>query len=261
MTAKATISVLLIAKNEAHNLADCLASVAWADQIVVLDSGSVDGSEAIVKRHGAEFHQQTNWQGFGRQRQRAQEFARCDWIFWIDADERVTETLKEQILKVVAENNPDACYKVNRLSQAFGKVIRHSGWHPDWIVRLYPRELTQYNDALVHESIVVPKECPVRPLKGDLLHYTVEALSQHTQKTAGYMKAWADQREGKKRAGLGSAVFHAFFRFFKMYILKRGFLDGRHGLLLAILSANVIFTRYADLWLREYVKQQKRKQS
>jgi (heptosyl)LPS beta-1,4-glucosyltransferase len=124
------------------------------------------------------------------------------------------------------------------------------------VTRLYPRLATQYNDVLVHESVIIPAGYTVKKLQGDLFHYTIDSMPGYVSKTQQYMEAWADQREGKKKASLASAIAHGFFRFFKMYFIKRGFLDGKHGLLLALLSANTTFTRYADLWLRDYMKKQ-----
>jgi len=253
---KATIGVLMIVKNESKHLAACLETVqGWVDEIVILDSGSDDETESIARQFTDKFYTNTDWQGFGKQRQFAQSYMTTDWVLPLDADERVTDELKNNIIEVLRKNPTQTVYSLNRLSYALGKFIRHSGWYPDTIVRLYRREEVQYNSALVHENVDVPEGFQRKHLSGDLLHYTFDSLSQYTNKTALYMKSWADQREGKKQAGLTSAIFHGFFRFFKMYILKRGFLDGRHGLLLAILSANTTFTRYADLWIRDYTKQ------
>ena len=252
-----TITVALIVKNEANHLQACLETVqGWVDEIVILDSGSTDSTEAIARQFTDKFFVNPEWPGFGKQRQLAQQYVTSNYVLWLDADERVTPELKKEIQKTVASNKPNTAYKINRLSTAFGKQIKYSGWSPDWVTRLYKTNETQYNDALVHESVVIPKSLSVEALSGRLLHFTYEELHQYTRKTALYMKSWTDQREGKKKASLGSAILHGFFRFFKMYILKLGFLDGRHGLVLAILSANTTFTRYADLWLRDYVKQQ-----
>lgn len=251
---KPTLGILMIVKNEAKKLATCLDSVqGWVDEIVILDSGSSDNTEEIAKRYTQNFYLNTQWEGFGKQRQLAQSYMTSDWIFVIDADEVITNELQDSILSSVKNNNSHIAYKVNRLTKAFGKFIYHSGWSPDWVTRLYHRESTHYDDALVHEKVLT-SELKVEKLTGRLLHDTIDELSQYTQKTALYMKAWADQREKKKKSSLFSAISHGFFRFFKMYILKKGFLDGRHGLLLALLSANVVFTRYADLWLRQYNK-------
>ncbi len=259
-TTSPTLAVALIIKNEAKHLQACLETVqGWVDEIVILDSGSTDETETIARQFTDKFFTNTDWQGFGKQRQLAQQHVTADYVLWLDADERITPELKADIKKAVHTNQPNVVYKINRLSTAFGKQIKHSGWSPDWVTRLYKTVDTRYNDALVHESVIIPKSHKVEALSGRLLHFTYEELHQYTRKTALYMKSWADQREGKKTSSLSGAILHGFFRFFKMYVLKLGFLDGRHGLVLAILSANTTFTRYADLWLRDYVKQQKNK--
>ncbi|EKO3922248.1 glycosyltransferase family 2 protein [bacterium 19MO03SA05] len=257
-----TLAVALIVKNEAKHLQACLETVAdWVDEIVILDSGSNDATESIARRFTDKFFVNKAWQGFGPQRRLAQSYITADYVLWLDADERVTPELKASILQAVKHDKPNTVYQIDRLTTAFGKQIHYSGWSPDWVTRLYRTRETQYNTALVHESVEIPSHLTLKSLSGYLQHYTFEYLPQYTAKTQHYMKAWVDQREGKKSSTLTGAVLHGFFRFFKMYILKRGFLDGRHGLLLAILSANTTFTRYADLWLRDYVRQQKRERS
>ncbi len=256
---KPTLAVALIVKNEAKHLQACLESVyEWVDEIVILDSGSNDETEEIARQFTDKFYTNTDWPGFGKQRQLAQSYVQSEFVLWLDADERVTPELKNSIQTAIASHRPQHVYRINRLTTAFGKQINHSGWSPDWVVRLFRTQETQYNDGLVHESVIVPKGFEVISLQGRLKHFTYEQLNEYTRKTQQYMQAWADQREGKKSASLTSAMLHGLFRFLKMYIVKRGFLDGRHGLLLAILSANTTFTRYADLWLREYVNKQKK---
>ncbi|GAD80546.1 glycosyltransferase family 2 protein [Vibrio ezurae] len=253
-----TIGILLITKNAGKTLRECLESVSgWTDDIAILDSGSTDDTLSIAREYTSNIQSKHDWEGFGIQRQVAQTYLTTDWVLAIDSDEVVSDQLKNSIQNVIKQSDLNTCYSINRLTWAFGKFIRHSGWYPDRIVRLYPRTLTTYNDAQVHEKVELPKGHKVIELEGDLLHFTIDSLSQYTSKTNLYIKSWADQREGKKRSSLGKAISHAFFRFIKMYILKLGFLDGKHGLLLAILSANTVFTRYADLWVREESKKDK----
>lgn len=258
---KPTLAVALIVKNEEKHLQACLDTVKdWADEIVLLDSGSTDRTEEIARQYTDKFYTNLEWPGFGKQRQLAQQYVTADYVLWLDADERVTDELREDILNAISQHCDKNIYRVNRLTTAFAKEIRYSGWSPDWVVRLYKTSETKYNDALVHESVVIPDGFKVVSLNGRLKHFTYEKLGEYTRKTQLYMQSWADQREGKKSASLFSAFTHGFFRFFKMYIIKRGFLDGRHGFLLAVLSANTTFTRYADLWLRDYVKKHHKEQ-
>lgn len=247
----ATISVVLIVKNEADNLHECLGSVEWADEIIVLDSGSNDQTVAKAKQLGAKTFVHTDWQGYGKQRQIAQSYASSDWVFMLDADEVVTDELKKEIIQLVKNDDKECVYQVPRLSWVFGRFIRHSGWYPDYVVRLYPRKKADYDDALVHEKVIVDKSMNVRDLKSDLLHYTYRDMHHYLVKSAGYGKSWADQKQANnKKSTLLQASVHAFFCFLKMYIIRMGFLDGRQGLLIALLSAHSTFIKYADLWVR-----------
>lgn len=258
---KPTLAVALIVKNEQKHLQACLETVHdWVDEIVILDSGSQDQTESIARQFTDKFFTNLDWPGFGPQRQLAQSYVSSDFVLWLDADERVTPELKQSIQDAIANHTPQTVYRVNRLTTAFGKQIHHSGWSPDWVVRLFKTDETQYNDALVHESVMVPSGFNTASLNGRLKHFTYEKLHEYTRKTHQYMQAWADQREGKKSSSLLGAILHGLFRFLKMYVLKKGFMDGKHGLLLAILSANTTFTRYADLWLRDYVKKHRKDQ-
>ncbi len=162
------ISAVLIVKNEAQKLPLCLQSLHWADEIVILDSGSDDDTLAIAKAHSAKVFVNTDWQGFGVQRERAAQLATGDWIFMVDADERVTPELQAAILAAVQEG--DAIWHVNRLCWCFGRFIKHSGMHPDWVPRLYPRGRAIYDATRVHERLVNNQQLPVRRLSGFLLH-------------------------------------------------------------------------------------------
>lgn len=246
------LSVALIIKNEAENLAACLDTVKdWVDEIVILDSGSQDNSEQIALNYGAKWFQNLHWQGFGKQRQLAQQYVTGDYVLWLDADERVTPELRQSIQSAVAKNEQNIVYKIPRLSEVFGREIRHSGWYPDYVLRLYPTQLTQYNDEPVHEKVLLPTGVKVKKLQGDLRHYTYKDMHHYLVKSAGYAKAWAEKRQSAgKKGSLWSAFTHAIGCFLKMYVFKAGFLDGKQGLLLAVLSAHSTFVKYADLWVK-----------
>ncbi len=253
MSQHATLSIILIVKNEAENLQLCLESVReLADEIIVLDSGSQDGTEDVARHFTDKFYINTPWPGFGRQRQIAQAHATCDYVLWLDADERMTPELQASIQHVlqqpIAENT---LYKISRLSWVFGRFIRHCGWYPDHVVRFYPRTLTTYNDALVHEKVMLPTDAKTVTLSGDLLHYTYRDLEHYLVKSAGYASAWSEQRlRAGKQASITSGLLHGVGCFLKMYLLKAGFLDGKQGLLLSLLSAHSTFVKYADLWIK-----------
>ncbi|QTF92755.1 glycosyltransferase family 2 protein, partial [Halomonas sp. BM-2019] len=222
----------------------------WVDEIVVVDAGSHDESCAIAREFTDRVVVEADWQGFGVQRRRAESLVQSDWILMVDADERVTPQLRNSILGVLAEATP-AIYTLPRLSWCFGDFIRHSGWYPDRVARLYPRGRAGYNAALVHEKLENPQGLPVRPLEGDLLHYTYRDLRHYLEKSAHYAQAWAEQRAARgKRGSLAAGIGHGLGCFLRMYLLKAGFLDGRQGLLLALLSAHSTFAKYADLWIR-----------
>ncbi|WP_070968101.1 glycosyltransferase family 2 protein [Vibrio sonorensis] len=249
---KPTIAVALIVKNEAQHLKACLETVHdWVDEIVILDSGSTDNTEQVARTFTDKFFVNDNWPGFGPQRRLAQSYVESDYVFWLDADERVTPELKTSVLAAVTTNEPTTVYQTARLSWVFGRYIRHCGWYPDRVLRLYPTKLTQYNDALVHEKVVVSEQMKVETLSGDLIHYTYNDIHHYLVKSAGYAKAWAEQREKKgKRSSISQGMLHALGCFVKMYVIKAGFLDGKQGFLLSVLSAHSTFVKYADLWVR-----------
>ena len=254
---KPTIAVALIIKNEAKNLQACLDTVCdWVDEIVILDSGSTDNSEAIARKYTEKFYVNAKWPGFGPQRQLAQSYVESDYILWLDADERVTPELKASIQSVLTQQPSKSVYTISRLSWVFGRYIRHCGWYPDRVIRFYQKNLTQYNENLVHEKVKIDDTIQVKPLKGDLIHFTYEDLNHYLVKSAAYAKAWAEQRKkAGKKTSISQGVFHGIGCFLKMYVLKAGFLDGKQGLLISILSAHSTFIKYADLWVKNNQKQ------
>ncbi|THA07242.1 glycosyltransferase family 2 protein [Rodentibacter pneumotropicus] len=248
-----TISVAMIVKNEAQDLALCLDAVKdWIDEIVILDSGSSDNTKEIALSYGAKFYENIDWPGFGKQRQIAQQYVTSDYVLWLDADERVTPELRQSIQRAVQQSPENTVFEVPRISEVFGRKIRHSGWYPDYVVRLYRTDYAGYNDSLVHEKVCYPSNTRVEKLTGDLEHFTYKNLHHYLVKSAGYAKAWADQRQARnKKATLWQGISHGISCFMKMYFLKAGFLDGKQGFLLAVLSAHSTFVKYADLWERE----------
>ena len=149
-----SLSVTVITKNEAHNIEACLRSVAFADQVIVLDSGSTDNTVEIARTLGAEVSINTDWQGFGVQKNRALALAKSDWVLSIDADERLTAELQAEIQEVLNTPVFDA-YRFPRLSSYCGQYIRHSGWYPDYVTRVFRRDAARFSDELVHERLIV----------------------------------------------------------------------------------------------------------
>ena len=250
-----TISAVLIVKNEENTLSACLDTLSWVDEIIVVDAGSTDKTHDVAKKYTDKVFSEPDWQGYGPQRQRAQSYASCDWVVMIDADEHVTSRLKTAIKHVVAENDQSRVYALARLSWVFGRFIRHSGWYPDYVVRLYPRNKAAYGEEKVHEKLHFGDELQVVKLSGDLLHYTYRDLQHYLVKSASYAAAWAEQRQAKgKRSSLWQGFWHGVACFLRMYVFRLGFLDGRQGLLLAILSGHSTFVKYADLWVKLQTK-------
>ncbi|MGA9617448.1 MAG: glycosyltransferase family 2 protein, partial [Serratia proteamaculans] len=201
MSARKSLSVVIIAKNEAGLLPDCLRSVAWADEIVMLDSGSQDDSVAVAESLGAKVFTHVDWQGFGKQRQLAQSYASHDYILMIDADERVTPELRQSIEQTLTAPDDNQVYSCARRNLFLGRFMRHSGWYPDRVNRLYANQRYRYNDNLVHESLNT-NGAKVVPLNGDLLHLTCRDFFAFQRKQLRYAEEWANQRhQAGKRCG------------------------------------------------------------
>ncbi|CAI0877047.1 putative glycosyl transferase [Serratia quinivorans] len=248
MSARKSLSVVIIAKNEAGLLPDCLQSVAWADEIVMLDSGSQDDSVAVAESLGAKVFTHVDWQGFGKQRQLAQSYASHDYILMIDADERVTPELRQSIEQTLTAPDDNQVYSCARRNLFLGRFMRHSGWYPDRVNRLYANQRYRYNDNLVHESLDI-NGAKVVPLNGDLLHLTCRDFFAFQRKQLRYAEEWANQRhQAGKRCGYLSIITHTVGAFCKTWLLRAGFLDGKQGLLLAVVNAQYTFNKYAALW-------------
>jgi (heptosyl)LPS beta-1,4-glucosyltransferase len=255
-TQRPTLAVAMIVKNEAGNLQECLASVSgWADEIVVLDAGSNDETVNIAEEFNARVFVNAEWPGFGKQRQLAQSHVQSDWVFWLDADERVSAELRDEILAVLQNPPANTVFAMPRLSWAFGRFIHHLGWYPDHVLRLYPTRLTQYDDSLVHEKVHIPAGVQTQVLTTNLLHYTYRDMPQYLAKMGHYASLWATQKAAAgKRSSIPTAILHGIGCFMRMYILRRGFLDGAQGLLIALTNAYFTFAKYADLWVRNKQK-------
>ena len=244
----ARLSVVMIAKNAADLLPDCLASVAWADEIVLLDSGSTDATVEVARAAGVQVYINTDWQGYGIQRQRAQAFATGDYVLMIDTDERVTPELQQAIQHVLAAPQPDAVYSIARRNYFLGRFMRHSGWYPDRVMRLYSRTRYQYNDNLVHESLACDG-ARVVALDGDLLHLTCRDFASFQRKQLNHATAWAQERHQRgKTTSLAGIFSHTAGAFLKTLVLRGGVLDGKQGWLLAVVNAQYTFNKYTELW-------------
>ncbi|HSV36079.1 MAG TPA: glycosyltransferase family 2 protein [Ramlibacter sp.] len=242
-----SLSVIVITHNESARLRACLTSVAFAREVVVVDSGSTDDTVDIARAMGARVSQTPDWPGFGPQKNRALDLATGDWVLSIDADERVTPELRDQVQAAMALG-AFAAYEVHRRSSYCGQYMLHSGWYPDRIVRLFRRGSARFSDDLVHENLRV--QGPVGRLDGELLHESYADLESVLDKLNRYSTAGARSLHAKGVKGsLGKAVGHGLWAFVRTYLVKRGFLDGRLGLALAISNAEGTYYRYLKLWL------------
>ena len=241
------ISIVIITKNEAHAIADCLQSVAWADEIIVVDSGSSDDTIKICKQFGAKISITDNWPGFGEQKNRALALATKSWVLSLDADERVTPELQKEILEVI-KGNAKASYRMPRSSSYCGQFIRHSGWSPDYVTRLFRRGHAKFSNDLVHERLI--SEEATLTLTSPLLHISYINLDEVLDKINRYSTAGAAMSfSSGKTATLGTAIRHGIWAFIRTYFIRLGFLDGKMGFILAVSNAETTYYRYLKLAL------------
>jgi glycosyltransferase involved in cell wall biosynthesis len=243
-----TLSVIIIALNEEANLLRCLESVKWADELVVADTGSTDRTLEIAKEHGTKTIQ-LEWEGFGKAKQRVLEAATSDWVLSLDADEVVTESLREEIQKSVRSDSPGFDgYFISRRSMFLGHWMSHGGWYPDYVLRLFKRGKGRFEDRKVHESLSLAGR--TGRLKGDLLHYSDPDLEHYLRKMNRYTTLSAQElSERGEVASLADLLFRPMATFWKIYLFKGGFLDGIYGFLLALFSSVHVVTKYVKLWL------------
>lgn len=238
------LSAVIITKNESAHIEACLQSVSWVDEIIVLDSGSEDDTVQLCRKYTHQVYQ-TDWPGFGVQKQRAVDKASGDWILSIDADEIVTDDLRQEIQQVLIDPQCQG-YNIPRLSSYCGKPMRHGGWWPDYTPRLFRKDSGHFTDSPVHERIVVTGK--IDKLSHPLLHDAFVDLEEVLRKINSYSSLGAQiQLQKGKNTSLTMAIFRAMWTFFRTYILKAGFLDGRHGLMLAISNAEGSYYKYAKL--------------
>jgi glycosyltransferase involved in cell wall biosynthesis len=243
----ATLSVVIIALNEEQSLGACLESVAWATERIVLDGGSTDRTREVAAAHGARVEVAADWQGFGVQKNRALALATGQWVLSLDADEQVSAALRDEILQFLG-NPATQVARMPRSSRYCGRYLRHGGWWPDYVTRLFKRGAARFSDDRVHERLV--HEGALTTFASPLLHDTYANLEEAFAKANQYSTLGAQQAfERGERASLSQAMGHGFWAFFRTLILRRGFLDGGHGWLLATSNAQATFLRYAKLWL------------
>ncbi len=240
------LSVILITKNEEAHIRACLESVSFADEIIVVDSGSTDRTCEIARAMGAQVTVTPDWPGFGPQKNRALDLATGEWVLSIDADERVTPELARLIQQELARPRAVA-YRIARLSEFAGRWIRHSGWWPDRVLRLFRRGTARFKDVKVHESVQTDQ--PTAILDGHFLHYPYASLEVFIDKINTYSTEAARQMQARgKTTSLPGIAGHAVWTFLRHYVVRRGFLDGPQGFILACMAASGSLFRYSKLW-------------
>ena len=238
----ATLSVIIVAKNEAHNIVDCVKSCAFADEIIVLDSGSTDRTAEAARQAGAQVIE-TDWPGYGPQQQRGIQLAQCDWVLSLDADERISDALRAEIQQAIASPRADG-YRLPRLSTFCGKFIHHSGWRPDYTLRLVKRPLAGFTDHFLHAHMTV--NGTKADLKEDIIHYSYRDLRDVLDKLDRYSTGNAKDMltKGLPPKSMAHALLHGIWAFIRTYIMRAGFLDGSAGLMLAIYNAECTYYKY-----------------
>jgi glycosyltransferase involved in cell wall biosynthesis len=246
------ISATIIAFNEEEKIADAIKSIDWADEILVVDSESTDRTREIAESLGAKVLVQ-KWLGFAAQKQFAVDAASHDWIFSLDADERISDQLKEEILNIKNNSQTADGYRIPRLSFYMHRPIRHGGWYPDWQLRLFNRKKGRWKDVLIHESFEMETGALTENLRGDILHYSWESAAQHEQMISErYAPLAAEQnfQNGKRTSPLKIATA-GIVAFLQIYILKGGFLDGFAGFCIARFTAHHAFLKHLLLWEKQ----------
>ncbi len=238
------LSVIIITKNESLHIRRCLESVSWANEIIVFDSGSDDETVNICKEFTSNVFI-TDWPGFGLQKQRALDKASQKWVLSIDADEEITSNLKEEILKAISSDSFDG-YQIPRLSSYCGREIKHGGWWPDYIVRLFKRESGKFSPDLVHEQILIHGS--IGKLSNPIIHEAFINPEEVLNKINSYSSLGAQKLFNRgKKITLGGAITRALWTFLRTYIIKASCLDGCEGLMLAISNAEGTYYKYLKL--------------
>jgi glycosyltransferase involved in cell wall biosynthesis len=242
------LSVAIITRNESANIERCLRSVSFADEVVVLDHDSADGTAERARTLGAKVVVVSDWPGFGIQKNRALDLCTGDWVLSLDADEEVSPALQAQIVQAIQANTTQA-FMLPRRTQFCGQWIRHCGWTPDRVLRLFPAGQARFTPDLVHERLET--NLAIRYLKAPLLHYSYPTPEHYWRKLSQYSQAWARQRlDAGRNSSPGRALVSGLFAFVKSYVLRLGFLDGWAGLNVCLMQAQAAYGKHLTLyWL------------
>lgn len=246
------ISVILITRNEAHNIKACLESLSDFNEIIVVDNGSSDETCTLVHSFTNAKLIESEWKGYGGTRQIAVDAASNDWILWIDADERITPDLANEIKKAVAEAHEATVLMIPRMNYFLGEHIRGCGWSPDYVTRVFNRRFCRFDEKTVHEGLVSKEPMRRVHLHSPLIHYSYTTLKQFFDKNSRYAQLAGAERQRRGRRVFSVELFvRPVWEFFRCYILKRGFVDGLRGLVICFGSAIYVFSRDAYCLLEQ----------
>ncbi len=243
-----SLSVIIIARDAEGTIRRCLESVAWADEIVVVESGSTDRTAELCREFTTKVHQTPDWPGHGPQKNRALDFATGDWVLSLDSDEWITPAARAEIERAIAVPSDKVAFALPRRSSFCGRFMRHSGWWPDYVRRLFRRGAARFSDDQGHDRLIV--NGAIGKLTAPIQHETVTSLDQLIDKMNTYSAMTAHNLHARgRRASIGTALLHGAWAFVRTYFLRLGFLDGREGLMLAIANAENSYYRYVKLML------------
>jgi glycosyltransferase involved in cell wall biosynthesis len=243
-----TLSVIVTTRDNEATIRRCLASVAWADEVIVLDSGSTDRTLEISREFTPHVHRTPDFPGHGPQKNRALERATGDWVLSLDSDEWITPALRAELQAAMANPGDRVAFFMPRRSSFCGRFMRHSGWWPDYVTRLWRRGAARFSEDHTHDRVIV--EGKRGRLRNPILHEAVMNLEQMLVKINMYSSSSAAMfHRAGRRASLATAIVHGGWAFFRTYFLRAGFLDGREGFMLAVINAENSYYRYAKLML------------
>ncbi|HPI37513.1 MAG TPA: glycosyltransferase family 2 protein [Ignavibacteriaceae bacterium] len=242
---KSTLSVVVIAFNEGKNIRSCLESAKWADEIVVVDSGSTDDTMLIAKDFTDKIISK-KWEGYSTQKQFALDQANCDWVLSLDADERISPELKTEIEKILANGSIYDGYKIPRKNHLLGRWIKSCFWYPDQQLRLFKKGKASVTDVKVHEGFQIEGEAGT--LNGDIIHLTYQNFFDTFDKVNRYSTLAAEDRAGKKRIKGRDLVFHPVAAFLTDFISRKGYKDGVYGLMIALINMTTNLMMYMKMW-------------
>jgi len=242
-----SISAILITRNEADNLPECLRSLSFCQEVVVIDQQSTDRTADLAHELGARVITNSDWQGFGIQKQRALDAATGDWVLSIDADERITPELAKEIQQAIHSDKVEGYY-IKRRSQFLGKWMNYGGWYPDRVLRLARRERARFDPTPIHEKMIV--DGVIAELGYPILHYSYRSIEDVLAKQKTYaLASGAKKAASGQDAGVASALLRSGWTFIRLFVFQLGFLDGRHGLIAELAKAQETFWKYlAAAW-------------